>query len=742
MKTSKIVWTQIDEAPALASYSLLPVVKAFIKDTGIEIETKDISLTGRIIANFPDHLTEQQKMPDYLQELGKLTQDPEANIIKLPNISASIPQLQSAIKELQEKGYNIPDYPEEPKTEEQKALQARFAKVLGSAVNPVLREGNSDRRPAAAVKKFAQKNPHKMMKPWPESGSKARVAHMQKGDFYGSEKSLTMDKADKVRIEFVDAEGSVTALKDDLSLLQGEVIDAAVMNVAELRKYYEEQMQEAAKDDVLLSLHLKATMMKVSDPIMFGHAVSVYYKEALEKHADVLQEIGANANNGLADILDKINKLPAAKKAEIEADIAAVYEKRPALAMVDSSKGITNLHRPNNVIIDASMPNIVRDGGRMWNKDDQLQDTLAMVPDRSYATIYQEIIADCQRNGQFDPATMGSVSNVGLMAQKAEEYGSHDKTFEAAANGTIRIVNSAGETLLEQPVEKGDIFRACQAKDAPIQDWVGLAVRRARAAGVPAIFWLDEKRGHDAQIIKKVKKYLQDHDLNGLDIRIMKPVEAMRFSLERIRKGLDTISVTGNVLRDYLTDLFPILELGTSARMLSIVPLMKGGGLFETGAGGSAPKHVQQFLKEGHLRWDSLGEYCALVPSFELIAEKSANRKAAVLAETLDQAISKYLENGKSPSRKVNEPDNRAGTFYLSMYWAQALAAQQKDAELKERFESVARKLEQNETKITRELLAAQGNPVDIGGYYLPDPAKTEKAMRPSATFNAIIDAM
>ncbi len=742
MKTSKIVWTQIDEAPALASYSLLPVVKAFIKDTGIEIETKDISLTGRIIANFPDHLTEQQKMPDYLQELGELTQDPEANIIKLPNISASIPQLQSAIKELQEKGYNIPDYPEEPKTEEQKALQARFAKVLGSAVNPVLREGNSDRRPAAAVKKFAQKNPHKMMKPWPESGSKARVAHMQKGDFYGSEKSLTMDKADKVRIEFVDAEGSVTALKDDLSLLQGEVIDAAVMNVAELRKYYEEQMQEAAKDDVLLSLHLKATMMKVSDPIMFGHAVSVYYKEALEKHADVLQEIGANANNGLADILDKINKLPAAKKAEIEADIAAVYEKRPALAMVDSSKGITNLHRPNNVIIDASMPNIVRDGGRMWNKDDQLQDTLAMVPDRSYATIYQEIIADCQRNGQFDPATMGSVSNVGLMAQKAEEYGSHDKTFEAAANGTIRIVNSAGETLLEQPVEKGDIFRACQAKDAPIQDWVGLAVRRARAAGVPAIFWLDEKRGHDAQIIKKVKKYLQDHDLNGLDIRIMKPVEAMRFSLERIRKGLDTISVTGNVLRDYLTDLFPILELGTSARMLSIVPLMKGGGLFETGAGGSAPKHVQQFLKEGHLRWDSLGEYCALVPSFELIAEKSANRKAAVLAETLDQAISKYLENGKSPSRKVNEPDNRAGTFYLSMYWAQALAAQQKDAELKERFESVARKLEQNETKITRELLAAQGNPVDIGGYYLPDPAKTEKAMRPSATFNAIIDAM
>ena len=742
MATSKITWTKIDEAPALATYALLPIVRAYTKGSGIEVETSDISLAGRIIANFPDKLTEEQKIPDCLRQLGELAETPEANIIKLPNISATIPQLQSTIKELQEKGYDIPDYPEEPKNDAERALQARFATVLGSAVNPVLREGNSDRRAAVSVKKFAQKNPHKMMQAWPETGSRARVAHMDHSDFFESEKSTTMAKASNVRIEFIGNDGKVTVLKEKLSLLEGEVIDASVMNVAALRKYYAEQMEAAKKDGALLSLHLKATMMKVSDPIMFGHCVSVYYQEALDKHADVLKEIGANVNNGLADVLAKLDRLPPDKKAEIEADIAAVYENRPALAMVNARRGITNLHVPNDIIVDASMPNVVRDGGRMWNKDDELQDCIAMVPDRCYATMYREILEDAKKHGQFDPATMGNVSNVGLMARKAEEYGSHDKTFEAPADGKIRVVDASGTTLLEQSVEVGDIFRMSQTKDAPIQDWVKLAVRRAKATGAPAIFWLDERRGHDKEIIKKVNKYLPNHDTTGLDIRIMKPQEAMKVSLERIRIGEDTISVTGNVLRDYLTDLFPILELGTSARMLSIVPLLNGGGLFETGAGGSAPKHVQQFLQEGHLRWDSLGEYCALVPSLEMIAENTKNEKAAILAETLDQAVSKYFEKAKSPSRKVNEIDNRGSTFYLAMYWAQALAAQNKDASMQARFAKVEKKLEENEAKITEELLAAQGEPVDIGGYYLPEPIKATQTMRPSPTFNEIIDAM
>lgn len=740
MAQSKIIWTKIDEAPALATYCLLPVVQAFTKGTGIEVETKDISLTGRIIANFPDNLTEDQKIPDYLTELGELAKTPEANIIKLPNISASVPQLQAAIKELREKGYDIPEYPEEAKTDEEKALQKRFAKVLGSAVNPVLREGNSDRRAAASVKKFAQKHPHRMMKPWPESGSKARVAYMNEKDFYGSEKSVTLENPCEVKIEYIGNNGKTIVLKENLKLIAGEIIDAAVMNVSALRKFYAEQIEEAKKDDVLLSLHLKATMMKISDPVMFGHCVSVYYKEALEKHTDTLKSIGANVNNGLADVLDKLNKLPADKKAEIENDINKVYETQPQLAMVDSRYGITNLHVPNNIIVDASMPNVVRDGGKMWNAKDGLQDCIAMVPDRCYATMYAEIVEDAKRNGQFDPATMGSVANVGLMAQKAEEYGSHDKTFMAEGEGVIRVIDNSGKVLLEQPVETGDIFRACQTKDAAIKDWVKLAVNRAKASGSPAVFWLDENRGHDSEIIKKVNKYLPEHDTAGLDLKILKPVDAMKFTLERVRKGLDTISVTGNVLRDYLTDLFPILELGTSARMLSIVPLLNGGGLFETGAGGSAPKHVQQLIKENHLRWDSLGEYCALVPSFEMIAAKTGNTKAALLAETLDQAIGKYLENGKSPSRKAGEIDNRGSSFYLTMYWAQALAAQNNDAEMKTRFSKTAKEMEENETKIAKELLSVQGNPVDLGGYYLPDPVKTEAVMRPSKMLNDIID--
>lgn len=741
MPSAKIIWTKIDEAPALATYALLPVVQAYTKNTGIEIEISDISLAGRIIALFPENLTDDQKQVDALAELGELTQSKDANIVKLPNISASIPQLQDAIKELQEKGYDIPEYPEEPKNDAEKALQARFSKVLGSAVNPVLREGNSDRRAAASVKRFAQSNPHRMMKPWPESGSRSRVTHMTENDFYGSERSITLDAPDEVSIEFYDKTGDKTSLKEGLKLQRGEIIDTSVMNVKALRAFYAKSIKEAKKEGSLLSLHLKATMMKISDPIMFGHAVSVYYAKALDKYGHELKEIGANLNNGLADVEDKLDRLSADKADAIRTDIASVYQEQPGLAMVDSRKGITNLHVPNNVIIDASMPNVVRDGGRMWNKDDELQDTVAMIPDRSYATMYHEIIEDCKINGQFDPATMGSVSNVGLMAQKAEEYGSHDKTFEAPGNGTIKVLDSRGTTLLEQAVETGDIFRMCQTKDAPVQDWVKLAVTRARLSGSPAIFWLDEARGHDTEIIKKVKLYLQDHDTADLDIRILRPVDAMKFSLERVRRGEDTISVTGNVLRDYLTDLFPILELGTSARMLSIVPLMKGGGLFETGAGGSAPKHVQQFLKEGHLRWDSLGEYCALVPSFEQVARTSNSSKATVLADTLDAAISTYLENAKSPSRKVNELDNRGSTFYLAMYWAQALAAQDVDVELKTRFSALYNQLSEKEGVIAEELIRAQGKAVDIGGYFKPDDAKTSAAMRPSKTLNEILDS-
>ncbi len=742
MAQSKISWTKVDEAPALATCTLLPVVKAFTRGTGVEVEVRDISLAGRIIANFPENLTDEQRIPDHLALLGELAQTPEANIIKLPNISASIPQLQAAIKELREKDYDIPEYPEEPQDDGERALQARFSVVLGSAVNPVLREGNSDRRAAASVKKFAQKNPHKMMKPWPESGSKSRVAHMEDKDFYGSETSHTMAAADTVRIEFAAADGGVTVLKEGLALLEGEVIDTSVMNVAALREFYARQIDTARAEGVLLSLHLKATMMKVSDPVMFGHCVTVFYREALEKHADVLEEIGANVNNGLADVLERLDRLPAEKKAEIEADILAVYEKQPALAMVDSRKGITNLHVPNNIIIDASMPNVVRDGGRMWNWDDALQDTIAMIPDRCYAGIYQAVIEDCQAHGQFDPSTMGTVSNVGLMAKKAEEYGSHDKTFIAEAAGAIRVVDSTGDTLLSQPVQTGDIFRMCQAKDIAIRDWVKLAVTRARATGDPAVFWLDENRGHDAEIIRKVNEYLPEHDTTGLEILTLAPVDAMKFAVARVRKGEDTIAATGNVLRDYLTDLFPILELGTSARMLSIVPLLNGGGLFETGAGGSAPKHVQQFVKEGHLRWDSLGEYCALVPSLEQIAAATGNPKATVLAEALDVAIGDYLEGARTPSRKVNEIDNRGSTFYLTLYWARALAAQTADAELATRFAPVAEALGEREEKIVAELLAAQGEPMDIGGYYLPDAKKTTAAMRPSATFNEIIDAL
>lgn len=739
---AKIIWTKIDEAPALATYCLLPIVKSFAKGTGIDIETKDISLAGRILANFPDNLTEGQRISDYLTELGEIAKTPEANIIKLPNVSASIPQLIDAIKELQSKGYKIPDYPEEPKNDEEKVIKDRYAKVLGSAVNPVLREGNADRRAAASVKKFAQKYPHKMMKPWPASGSKSRVAHMNQKDFYGSENSVTLTNNDVVKIEFVDQSGNTAALKENLKLLNGEVIDTAVMNVKELRKFYAEQIQEAKKDNVLLSLHLKATMMKISDPIMFGHAVSVYYKDALEKHSDVLKEIGANVNNGLMDVLEKLKKLPDEKRVEIEADINKVYEYQPELAMVDSRIGKTNLHVPNDVIVDASMPNVIRDGGKLWNKKDELQDCIAMIPDRSYATMYQSIIEDAKTKGQFDPSTMGAVSNVGLMAQKAEEYGSHDKTFEAKGNGKIRVVNSAGEILLEQAVEAGDIFRMCQAKDEAIKDWVKLAVNRAKASSSPAIFWLDENRAHDREIIAKVKKYLPEHDLTGLEIKILKPVDAMKYTLERVRKGLNTISVTGNVLRDYLTDLFPILELGTSARMLSIVPLLNGGGLFETGAGGSAPKHVQQLLKENHLRWDSLGEYCALVPSLEMIAEKTGNLKAALLAETLDSAIGKYLENSRYPSRKAGEIDNRGSSFYLSFYWAESLSEQNKDAELKSRFTKMYDQLRANEEQIVKDLISVQGKSVDIGGYYLPDDKKANEVMRPSETFNKIIDKM
>ena len=738
----KLTWTKTDEAPALASYALLPILQAYFKGTGVEIETADISLAGRIVANFPDRLHDDQKIHDELTRLGKLAQTPDANIIKLPNISASVPQLREAIAELQGKGYDIPDYPEAPSTEATRAVQARFAVVLGSAVNPVLREGNSDRRASTSVKAFAQKHPHRMMKSWPKSGSVTRVAHMSDKDFYGSEKSVTAGAATDVRIEFVNPAGAVKVLKQRIPLLKGEVIDCAVMNVAALRRFYAEQIAAAKADNALFSLHLKCTMMKVSDPIMFGQCVAEYFADALQKHASVLAEIGANVNNGLADVLSKLDQLPAEKKAEIEADIAACYEERPGLAMVDSRGGRTNLHVPSDVIVDASMPVVIRDGGKMWNEEDRLQDTVAVIPDRCYATIYLAVIEDCKQNGQFDPATMGSVSNVGLMAQKAEEYGSHDKTFVAPGNGTIRIVDAGRNTLLEQSVERGDIFRACQTKDEAVRDWVKLAVTRARASGAPAVFWLDPDRGHDAQIIQKVNSCLAEHDLSGTEIRIMKPVDAMRFSLERIRHGEDTISVTGNVLRDYLTDLFPILELGTSARMLSIVPLLQGGAMLETGAGGSAPKHVQQFVKEGHLRWDSLGEYCALVPSLELMATKSGNPRANLLAKTLDEAIGQYLADSRYPSSKVNEIDNRGSTYYLALAWARALAAQDEDGDLRQRFTPVAAALTAAEGRITQELLAAQGKPVGLGGYYFPDEDKCVTAMRPSATLNAIIDRM
>jgi len=742
MTSTKIIWTKIDEAPALATYALLPIVQAYVRGTGVEFEIHDISLAGRLIANFPDRLNEDQRTSDALTWLGELAKTPMANIVKLPNISASIPQLQAAVKELRDQGYDIPDYPDAPLTDAERKLHTRFAKVLGSAVNPVLREGNSDRRAAASVKRFAQEHPHRMMKAWPETGSRTRVAHMHEKDFFGSETSATTKEAGDVRIEFLGDDGTVSVLKERVPLEADEVIDTAVMNVDALRAFFSRSIDEATRQGALLSLHLKATMMKVSDPIMFGHCVAVYYEHALLAHADTLNQVGANVNNGVAGILEKVDKLDTGKKAEIEAAFEAVYSTRPPLAMVDSRKGVTNLHVPSDVIIDASMPNVVRDGGRMWNSEDELQDTIAMVPDRCYATMYQAIIEDCQRHGQFDPSTMGSVSNVGLMARKAEEYGSHDKTFIAPGAGVIRLVDIRGDIRLEQSVETGDIFRMCQTKNEPIRDWVKLAVARARSSGSPAVFWLDRQRAHDAEISAKVKTYLREHDTTSLDIRILKPVDAMRFSVERIRRGKDTIAVTGNVLRDYLTDLFPILELGTSARMLSIVPLLNGGGLFETGAGGSAPKHVQQMLEEGHLRWDSLGEYCALVPALELAAAQTSNVTAALLAKTLDRAIGTYLENARYPSRRVNEIDNRGSTFYLALYWAKALADQDEDVDLQARFSQVAGQLEANATAIAGELLAVQGQPVDIGGYYHPDNSLVEQAMRPSATLNAIIDAV
>lgn len=740
-KTSTIIWTQIDEAPALATYSLLPIVQAFTKGTGVSVETRDISLAGRIIAAFPDDLTETQRIPDYLSQLGALAQTPDANIIKLPNISASIPQLKEAIKELQAQGYKLPDYPENPQNDDEKTIQARYAKVLGSAVNPVLREGNSDRRSPLSVKNFSKKHPHKLGA-W-SADSRSHVAHMSDGDFYGSENSTTVRSATDVRYEFVARDGAVTVLKPKLGLLDGEILDTSVMHVRALRSFFEAQIEDAKQSGLLLSLHLKATMMKVSDPVMFGHAVTVFFKPVFDKHAATFAQLGVNPNNGLGDVYAKIPGLPAETRAAIEADIKAVYATRPALAMVDSDKGITNLHVPNDIIVDASMPVVVRESGRMWGPDGKLHDTKAMIPDRCYATIYKTVFEDCQANGALNPATMGSVPNVGLMAQKAEEYGSHDKTFIAPGPGTIRVVDAAsGKTLLEQPVDSGDIFRSCQTKDIAVRDWVKLAVRRAKATGAPAIFWLDRQRAHDTQVIAKVETYLKEHDTAGLDIRILAPVDAMKFSLERIRKGLDTISVTGNVLRDYLTDLFPILEIGTSAKMLSIVPLLAGGGLFETGAGGSAPKHVQQFQKEGYLRWDSLGEFSALAASLEHIGQSFGNARAALLADTLDQAIGKFLDTNKSPARRVGEIDNRGSHFYLALYWAEALAAQTKDPELRARFAGVATQLAANEVAINAELIGAQGKPVDMGGYYHPDPVKTRQAMRPSPTLNAIIDAL
>ena len=735
---ASIVYTKTDEAPALATCSLLPIIKTFTEPAGIEITIQDISLAGRIIANFPENLTESQKQSDALMELGELAKTPEANIIKLPNISASIPQLTAAIRELQEKGYDIPDYPEEPQTEAEREIQDRYAKVLGSAVNPVLREGNSDRRVASAVKEYAKNNPHPMGE-W-TSESQSDVAHMCGEDFYGSEQSVVSSEDSTLKIEFVDTDGNTTVLKDDIPIQTGEIVDAMVMNCRALRAFYETQLEKAKNKGILFSLHLKATMMKVSDPILFGHAVSVYYKDVFEKHAAIFDELGIDPNNGIGEVYTKIARLSETQRAEIEADIEACYTHRPHLAMVNSDRGITNLHVPSDVIIDASMPAAIRESGQMWGPDGELRDTLFTIPDRSYARIYREIIDFHKEHGTFDITTMGNVSNVGLMAQKAEEYGSHDKTYEIPANGRVRVVNNSGQVLLGHEVEKGDIWRACQTRDLPIRDWVNLAVNRARITGSAAIFWLDENRAHDRNLIDKVDTYLQDCDTSGLDIQIMSPTKAMRATLQRAKDGKDTISVTGNVLRDYLTDLFPILELGTSAKMLSIVPLLAGGSLFETGAGGSAPKHVQQFVEEGHLRWDSLGEILALAASLEDLGHTTNNKTASILAETLNEATRVFLNNRKSPSRVVHELDNRGSHFYLALYWAQALAQQSEDPALQARFAKLAQQLEANETTIIDELNAAQGPPVDMGGYYLPDTEKITAAMRPSATFNAILD--
>jgi isocitrate dehydrogenase len=740
MPTAKITYTLTDEAPALATYSFLPVVKAFTGAVGIDVETRDISLAGRVIANFPENLSPEQRQSDDLAAMGELAKSPDANMIKLPNISASIPQLNAAISELQSKGYRVPDYPEEPRNEAEQDIRARYAKVLGSAVNPVLREGNSDRRVAAAVKNYARKHPHSMGA-W-SADSRSHVAHMLEGDYYGSEQSVVIGSAGNVSIEFVGEDAQVSVLKAETAVQAGEIIDAAVMSRKALREFYEREMQAAKAGNVLLSLHLKATMMKVSDPIMFGHAVTVYFKDVFDKYARQFEALGIDANNGLGDVFAKIAGLPDGERAAIEKDIQAVYTSRPELAMVDSDKGITNLHVPSDVIVDASMPAAIRSSGKMWGPDGKLHDTRAMIPDRCYAGVYQEVIAFCKVNGAFDVPTMGSVSNVGLMAQKAEEYGSHDKTFEMQGKGSVRVIGPDGAVLMEHPVETGDIWRMCQTRDLPIQDWVKLAVNRARATGDVAIFWLDENRAHDRNVIAKTNRYLQDHDTDGLDIRIMSPVEAVRETLQRVKDGKDTISVTGNVLRDYLTDLFPILELGTSAKMLSIVPLLNGGGLYETGAGGSAPKHVQQFLQEGHLRWDSLGEFLALAVSLEDLAAKTGNRRAQILAAALDKANSEFLDSNRSPSRKVGELDTRGSHFYLALYWAQALAGQSDDTELQSAFAGIAGKLADNETAIISELNAAQGEAVDIGGYYRFDAAMTEKAMRPSETFNAVLEAI
>ncbi len=737
---AKIIYTLTDEAPALATCSFLPMVQAFAGAADVEVETRDISLAGRILANFPDYLEEGQRVGDALAELGELAKTPAANIIKLPNISASVPQLVAAIEELQRHGYAVPDYPAEPRNDEERAIKASYAKVLGSAVNPVLREGNSDRRAPASVKSYARKHPH-AMGAW-SADSKTRVAHMSAGDFYGSEKSMTVPDATEYRIEFVAEDGAVQLLKPAAPLLAGEVIDTAVMSQKALRAFLAEAIGEAKAQGVLFSLHLKATMMKVSDPIIFGTAVSVFFQEVFEKHAETLAPLGVNLNNGLGDLYSKIESLPAQSRAAIEADLEALMATKADIAMVDSDRGITNLHVPSDVIVDASMPAMIRSSGKMWNRAGQLQDTMAVIPDRCYAGVYQETIRFCKEHGAFDPATMGTVPNVGLMAQKAEEYGSHDKTFQMAAAGTVRVVDGSGGLLMEQAVEAGDIFRMCQVKDAPIRDWVKLAVTRARASGMPAVFWLDKQRAHDAELIKKVERYLEDHDIAGLDISIMSPQEATRFTLARIKEGGDVISVTGNVLRDYLTDLFPILELGTSAKMLSIVPLMSGGGLFETGAGGSAPKHVQQLLAENHLRWDSLGEFLALAASLEHLAASFDNPRAKVLAQTLDEATGRFLDDNRSPSRKVGELDNRGSHFYLAMYWAQALAAQTADEALQARFKPVAQALSRDEEKIVAELNGVQGQAVDIGGYYQPDVALASKVMRPSATLNALVAAI